>query len=53
MRSIVLTGAICFVIASCGNRKASSDNVVSNRLAGQVQIDSLTQSENLFDGDPK
>ena len=51
MRSIVLTGAICAVIASCGNHKTPNDNVEKDSLVVQEQKDSIVQSETLFDGD--
>ena len=35
MRSIVLIGAICIVIASCGNRKALSENATNNSIRFQ------------------
>ena len=52
MRSIFFTGAICAVIASCGNHKTPNDNLEKDSLVVQEQIDSLAQSEALFDGDP-
>ena len=52
MRSVVLIGAICVVISSCGTRKASSDNAERDSLVVQEQKDSIVQSETLFDGDP-
>ncbi len=52
MRSIVLIGAICIVIASCGNRKALSENATNNSITIQEDKDSLEKSESLYDGDP-
>lgn len=52
MRSIVLIGVICSVIASCGNHKTPNDNVEKDSLVVQEQKDSIVQSETLFDGDP-
>ena len=52
MKSIFLIGAICFVITSCGARKASSDNAERDSIVVQEQKYSNVQSETLFDGDP-
>jgi hypothetical protein len=52
MRSIVLIGAICIVIASCGNRKALSENATNNSITIQEDKDSLEKSESSYDGDP-
>lgn len=52
MRSIVLIGAICIVIASCGNRKALSENATNNSITIQEGKDSLEKSESSYDGDP-
>lgn len=52
MRSIVLIGAICIVIASCGNRKALSENATKNSITIQEDKDSLEKSESSYDGDP-
>lgn len=52
MRSIFLIGAICIVIASCGNRKALSENATNNSITIQEDKDSLEKSESLYDGDP-
>ena len=46
-----MIGTICAVIASCGNHKTPNDNVEKDSLVVQEQIDSLAQSETLFDGD--
>ena len=51
MRSIVLIGVICAAITSCGNRKALSENVISDSLTVQENNDSLEKSDSLFDGD--
>ena len=52
MRSIVLIGAICIVIASCGNRKALSENATNNSITIQEDKDSLEKTESSYDGDP-
>ena len=52
MRSIVLIGAICIVIASCGNRKALSENATNNSIIIQEDKDNLEKSESSYDGDP-
>ena len=52
MRSIVLIGAICIVIASCGNRKALSENATNNSITIQEDKDRLEKSESSYDGDP-
>lgn len=52
MRSIVLIGAICIVIASCGNRKALSENATNNSITIQEDKDNLEKSESSYDGDP-
>ena len=52
MRSIVLIGVICIVIASCGNRKALSENATNNSITIQEDKDSLEKSESSYDGDP-
>ena len=53
MKSIVLTGIICIVIASCGNHKARSEKVTSDSLIVQENNESLENTESQFDGDPK
>lgn len=53
MKSIVLTGIICIVIASCGNHKARSEKVTNDSLIAQENNDSLGKTEPQFDGDPK
>lgn len=53
MRSIFLIGTICAVIISCGTRKPSSENVISDSLTVQENNDSMEKSDSLFDGDPK
>lgn len=53
MKSIVFTGIICIVIASCGNHKARSEKVTSDSLIVQENNESLENTESQFDGDPK
>ena len=53
MKSIVLTGIICIVIASCGNHKARSEKVTTDSLITQDNNDNLEKTEPQFDGDPK
>jgi hypothetical protein len=52
MKSIVLTGIICIVIASCGNHKVRSEKVTSDSLIAQENNDSFKKTEPQFDGDP-
>ena len=52
MRSIVLIGVICSVIASCGGHKTPNNNVDKDSIVVQEQKYSNVQSETLFDGDP-
>ena len=53
MKSIVLTGILCIVIASCGNHKVRSEKVTSDSLIAQENNDSFKKTEPQFDGDPK
>ena len=53
MKSIILTGIICIVIASCGNHKARSEKVTTDSLITQDNNDNLEKTEPQFDGDPK